>query len=206
MLSREPMEHEEELKMLIDEPVATRWIGPHRHIIAYPVRNHELFNIVLLHPDEHGAEESWTTTASKMDMLKHYHGWDPRMTKLLNLVKDDEVLEWKLCSYPPLQTWIEGSVAMTGDACHPVLPYVAQGAAQAVEDAAALGVLLSVISSFDEIPKALRAYKASRKLRAEAVQQSGTVNRATLHLPDGLDQQARDEQFRASMKGGGAKL
>ncbi|KAJ5646152.1 hypothetical protein N7490_002524 [Penicillium lividum] len=195
MLSRESMEHDEELKMLIDEPVATRWVGPHRHIIAYPLRNHELFNIVLLHPDEHDAEESWTTTASKKDMLKHYRGWDPRMTKLLNLVKDDEVSEWKLCSYPPLQTWIEGSVAMIGDACHPMLPYVAQGAAQAVEDAAALGVLLSVISSCDEIPKALQAYEASRKLRAEAVQQSGTVNRATLHLPDGLDQQARDEQF-----------
>lgn len=80
-------------------------------------------------------------------------------------------------------------------------PYVGQGAAQAVEDAAALGVLLSSISSRSEIPLALASYEKSRKHRAETVQQSGTVNRATLHLPDGPEQQARDDQFRASMNG-----
>lgn len=81
-------------------------------------------------------------------------------------------------------------------------PYVAQGAAQAVEDAAALGVLLSHIRSRRDIPLALRAYEKSRKQRAETVQQSGSTNRVTLHLPDGPEQQARDEQFRASMNGG----
>lgn len=80
-------------------------------------------------------------------------------------------------------------------------PYVAQGAAQAVEDAAALGVLLSTISSRHEIPRALQVYEESRKPRAEAVQQSGSDNRITLHLPDGPEQVARDEQFRASTVG-----
>lgn len=81
-------------------------------------------------------------------------------------------------------------------------PYVAQGAAQAVEDAAALGVLLSTITSRAEIPTALKAYENSRKPRAETVQQSGSENRITLHLPDGPEQRARDEQFRASLKSG----
>lgn len=81
-------------------------------------------------------------------------------------------------------------------------PYVAQGAAQAVEDAAALGVLLSTISSRDEIPLALKAYEQSRKPRADTVQQSGSENRITLHLPDGPEQRARDEQFRSSLKSG----
>ena len=80
-------------------------------------------------------------------------------------------------------------------------PYVAQGAAQAVEDAAALGVLLSTISSRHDIPQALQAYEKSRKVRAETVQQSGSENRVTLHLPDGPEQVARDEQFRASTTG-----
>lgn len=80
-------------------------------------------------------------------------------------------------------------------------PYVAQGAAQAVEDAAALGVLLSTISSRHDIPRALQAYEKSRKVRAETVQQSGSENRVTLHLPDGPEQVARDEQFRASTTG-----
>lgn len=80
-------------------------------------------------------------------------------------------------------------------------PYVAQGSAQAVEDAAALGVLLSTISSRREIPHALQVYEKSRKSRAETVQQSGSENRITLHLPDGPEQVARDEQFRASGSG-----
>ncbi|EAW11328.1 putative salicylate hydroxylase [Aspergillus clavatus NRRL 1] len=176
MLPRGAMESDPELRDLIDEPQATRWIGPHRHIIAYPVRNHELYNIVLLHPDQHDVEESWTTKGSKQSMIDHYRGWDRRVTKLIDMVQDDEVLEWKL-------------------------PYVGQGAAQAVEDAATLGVLLSLISSRSEIPRALHAYEKSRKHRAETVQQSGTANRITLHLPDGAEQRARDEQFRASMDG-----
>lgn len=80
-------------------------------------------------------------------------------------------------------------------------PYVAQGAAQAVEDAAALGVVLSAISSREEIPLALNAYEKSRKERAETVQQSGSENRITLHLPDGPEQIARDAQFQASASG-----
>ncbi|KAE8137664.1 salicylate hydroxylase [Aspergillus pseudotamarii] len=202
MLPRSAMEKDPELRKLVDEPQATRWLGPERHIIAYPVRKHELFNVVLLHPDGHGVEESWTTKGSKEEMVDNYRGWDRRVRKLIDLVAEDEVLEWKLCLHSPLKTWIKGSVALIGDACHPMLPYVAQGAAQAVEDAAALGVLLSTISSKNEIPMALQAYEKSRKQRAETVQQSGSANRITLHLPDGPEQQARDEQFRLSMTGG----
>ncbi|KAL3452621.1 hypothetical protein BJX65DRAFT_266650 [Aspergillus insuetus] len=202
MLTRSVMENDPELKRLIEVPEATRWLGPERHLIAYPVRNHELYNIVLLHPDRHGIEESWTTKGSKQRMVDDYEGWDPIVTKLIALVPDDEVLEWKLCLHPPLKTWIKGSVALIGDACHPMLPYVAQGAAQAVEDAAALGIVLSKITSKQEIPLALKAYEKSRRERAETVQQSGSLNRITLHLPDGPEQLARDEQFRASLTGG----
>ncbi|KAL4895017.1 hypothetical protein BDV59DRAFT_200274 [Aspergillus ambiguus] len=202
MLPRSAMEKDPELRELVDNPEATRWLGPSRHIIAYPVRKHELFNVVLIHPDRHGIEESWTTRGSKQKMVDDYSGWDRKVTKLIDLVADDEVLEWKLCLHSPLRTWIKGCVALIGDACHPMLPYVAQGAAQAVEDAAALSVLLSNVSSKQEIPLALQAYEKSRKQRAETVQQSGSTNRIALHFPDGPEQQARDEQFRASMKGG----
>lgn len=222
MLPRSVMEADPELKALIDEPQATRWLGPGRHIIAYPVRNHQLYNVVLLHPDRQEVEESWTMKGSKQAMVDNYAGWESRVRKLIDLVEDDDVLEWKLCLHRPLKTWIRGSVALIGDACHPMLyvspsqtpwlscatrltpdnsPYVAQGAAQAVEDAAALGVLLSTIPSRHDIPHALQVYEKSRKMRAESVQQSGSENRVTLHLPDGPEQVARDEQFRASTTG-----
>lgn len=81
-------------------------------------------------------------------------------------------------------------------------PYVAQGAAQAVEDAASLGVTLSSITSKDEIPLALKAYEKAQKARAEHIQQSCLQTRAALHLPDGPEQQARDQKFRALSQGG----
>jgi salicylate hydroxylase len=121
MLPRSVMEKDPELKKLIDEPQATRWLGPGRHIIAYPVRNHQLYNVVLLHPDRHEVEESWTTKGSKQAMVDNYAGWEPKIRKLIDLVDDDEVLEWKLCLHRPLKTWIRGSVALIGDACHPML-------------------------------------------------------------------------------------
>lgn len=121
MLPRSIMEQDAELKGLLEEPQATRWIGPNRHVIAYPVRKHELYNVVLLHPDRHGVEESWTTKGSKQKMIDDYRGWDRRVTKLINLVDDDEVLEWKLCLHSPLKSWVRGSVALIGDACHPML-------------------------------------------------------------------------------------
>lgn len=121
LLPRSVMEKDPELKELIDEPQATRWLGPSRHIIAYPVRNHELYNVVLLHPDRQEVEESWTTKGSKQAMVDNYQGWDCRVKKLIALVDDDEVLEWKLCLHRPLKTWIRGSVALIGDACHPML-------------------------------------------------------------------------------------
>ncbi|KAJ5661897.1 Monooxygenase FAD-binding, partial [Penicillium maclennaniae] len=201
LLPRSIMEKDPELKELIDEPQATRWLGPERHIIAYPVRNHDLYNVVLLHPDRQEVEESWTTKGSKQAMVDNYKGWDPKIGKIIDLVEEDEVLEWKLCLHRPLKTWTRESVALIGDACHPMLPYVAQGAAQAVEDAAALGVLLSTISSRQEIPHALKVYEQSRKQRAETVQASGSENRITLHLPDGPEQLARDAQFLESASG-----
>ncbi|KAL1966957.1 hypothetical protein VTN77DRAFT_3701 [Rasamsonia byssochlamydoides] len=202
ILPRSKMLSNPELKQLIDTPKATRWVGPARHIVAYPVRNHQLYNVVLLHPDRGTVDESWTTRGSKQTMIDDYAGWDERVRQIVGMVEEDEVLEWKLCLYPPLKTWTRGSVVLLGDSCHPMLPYVAQGAAQAVEDAAALGVLLSTISSRQEIPLALQAYERSRKQRAETVQQSGSQNRITLHLPDGPEQRARDEQFRQAMNGG----
>lgn len=202
ILPREAMESDPDLRALINTPRGTRWVGPGRHIMAYPIRRHKLYNMVLLHPDTFGSEESWTATASKQELLDMYAGWDPVLQKIFNLIPDQTVLKWKLCTHEKLETWVRGSVALMGDACHPMLPYVAQGAAQAVEDAATLAVLLSSLESAADIPQALRLYQIARKSRAEAIQGMSQTNRNTLHMPDGPEQQERDAKFAMISTGG----
>ncbi|KIV79446.1 hypothetical protein PV11_07008 [Exophiala sideris] len=202
VLTKDTLSKVPHLLPFIEEKRAIRWIGPNRHIIAYPVRNHEIYNMALAHPDRGRVDESWTTVTSKKNLLAEYEGWDPKLLEMFDLVPEGDVLEWKLCMHMPLIRWVKDSVALMGDSCHPMLPYVAQGAAQACEDAASLGVLLSSISSKDEVPLALKAYEKAQKARAEHIQQSCLSTRAALHLPDGPEQEARDKKFQALSQGG----
>ncbi|KAM5343807.1 hypothetical protein ACJ41O_012344 [Fusarium nematophilum] len=195
VLDRACLASDPSLRHYIEGNTIKRWIGPGRHVVAYPVKNHQAYNIVMPHPDRGGLEEAWTKPGSKADMLKEFEGWHQDLVKMLQLAPDEEVLAWKLCSHQPLRTWTNKSCALLGDACHAMLPYVAQGAAQAVEDAAALGIVLSSISSVSQVPFALKVYEKARKSRAEMVQSQGQGNRATLHLDDGVEQEARDRLF-----------
>ncbi|KKZ68622.1 salicylate hydroxylase [[Emmonsia] crescens] len=199
LIPREKMLQDKETAKLINSPQAVRWIGPHRHVVGYPIRNHQLYNAVFVHPDDGSIGESWTIPGTKEEIIEVFNGWDPRLLKLI--ASSTRVLKSRLCLHPPLQTWVRGSCTLVGDACHPMLPYIAQGAAQALEDAAALAVVLSQIETAQDIPFALQVYEKCRKKRAEAVQQSGTENRIALHLPDGPEQVKRDERFAASMQG-----
>lgn len=126
ILRRSVMEGVPELKELIDQPLATRWLGPGRHIMAYPVRKHEQYNVVLVHPAQQGVEQSWTNKGSKQDMVDNYAGWEPKVQKLIDLVHQNEVMEWKLSLHRPLKTWPRGSAVLIGDACHSML-YVLSG-------------------------------------------------------------------------------
>ncbi|GAW10091.1 salicylate hydroxylase [Lentinula edodes] len=144
----------------------TRWIGERRHIIAYPISNKNIYNISTAQPDTHFASApsaTYTTRGSKVDMLDSFKDFCPLIHRMLNLVPEGDVCEWKLRVHSPLPTWVRGSVALVGDACHPTLPHLAQGAAQAVEDAGVLAVILSMLpeASSDSINKALRVIYAN---------------------------------------------
>lgn len=150
-----------ELLELIDGSISYRWMGPGGHIMVYPIRNHQLFNMVLLHPDRHDIEESWTATGPKSNMTEFYSSWSPTVRALLSMVEEDEVPEWRLNIQKPLASWVVGNVTLMGDACHPTLPYIAQGAAQAAEDAGVLAAVLSMIRTKAEIHAALLVYSVS---------------------------------------------
>jgi salicylate hydroxylase len=110
-----------DLQPYIEDKKAIRWIGPERHIIAYPVRNHEIYNMALAHPDRGRVDESWTTVSSKKNLLGEYEGWDSKLIEMLEMVPVGDVLESKLCMHMPLIRWVQDNCLLMGDACRPML-------------------------------------------------------------------------------------
>jgi salicylate hydroxylase len=139
-------------------------------------------------------------------MLKTFSDFCPKIQRMLNLVPDGEVCEWKLRVHSPLPTWVHGSMALVGDACHPTLPHLAQGAAQAIEDAAVLGVVLSRCpdTTPESINKSLRVYQELRKERAETLVELAAASGRALHLGEGVAKAERDRQFAALKEKKGA--
>jgi salicylate hydroxylase len=139
-------------------------------------------------------------------MLEVFADFCPKVQRMLNLVPDGEVCEWKLRVHSPLPTWVHGSMALVGDACHPTLPHLAQGAAQAIEDAAVLAVVLDKCpdQSPESINKSLQVYQELRKERAETLVELAAASGRALHLGDGAAKAERDKQFAALKEKKGA--
>lgn len=121
-LDRSLLESDEELLSLVKRPWATRWDGPGRHVVAYPVRDHQRLNLVLIHPDDGGAhsEESWTSVTDKQNVVADFEGWDARLLKLIALAPA-EVPNFRMFAHPPCPVWFKGSTMLLGDACHAML-------------------------------------------------------------------------------------
>lgn len=209
LIPKENLAHDEKALKLLGSNIGMRWMGPGGHIMAYPIKNNTVYNMVLLHPQKESAsnDESWTSKGDKKEMMDFYARWNTMVRDLLSYVPDGEVMEWTLNSHRPLPSWHEKSVVLVGDACHPMLPYVAQGAANAIEDAGVLACALSLIPSSEQkdIESALRVYELVRKKRGEDIQASAAETRRALHLPDGEEQRKRDEAMRKSGEGKGGK-
>ena len=172
------------------------WIGYRRHVMAYPIRNGEMYNIVMSHPGQ-ASVDKWNEPGNVEEMKNHYKNFDPVVCQLLTHVKT--VLKWVLADLPKLPRWVSqsGQVALIGDAAHAMLPYLAQGAAQAIEDGATLAEELEHCVSTDDIPRALQQYQKKRKRRAETIQAGASKNGGVWHLPDGDEQEERDALMKA---------
>jgi salicylate hydroxylase len=169
------------------------WMGPAKHLVHYFVRGANFVNFVAIVEQNSWTRESWIQPASVSDVLTAFAGWHPQVLAILGAV--DEVFIWGLFEHPPMPHWSAGRVTLLGDACHAMLPFLAQGAAQAIEDGAALAACLAKIGGQD-IPDARRLYESLRLPRTSRVQAASKENQTRFHLPDGPSQQARDAQIR----------
>lgn len=208
MIHKDQIKDDPELLALINNTRVTRWIGEKRHIIAYAVSNNTIYNLSTTQPDTNFAaatNATYTTKGDKGAMLGVFSDFCPMVQRMLNYVPEGEVCEWKLRVHDPLPTWVHEQVALVGDACHPTLPHLAQGAAQAIEDGAVLAVVLSRLpdTTPESINKALRVYEKVRKGRAEALVDMASASGRALHLGDGAAKAERDRQFAALRAGGG---
>ena len=168
------------------------WMGPGKHFVHYPVSAGRLINFVCLIERDAWTKESWTEPGDMRDALAAYQGWHSQVRSIISSVT--ETFVWGLFDRAPLPRWSVGRVSLLGDACHPMLPFLAQGAAQAIEDGATLA---AVLAQGGDIPAVLARYESLRLPRTARIQTVAAGNKTRNHLPDGPEQVARDAAMAA---------
>ncbi|PVH76516.1 FAD dependent oxidoreductase domain-containing protein [Cadophora sp. DSE1049] len=192
ILTRHQMLSNPALSHLVLQPSSTVWFGPSRHIVAYTIRGTELFNVVCCGPGT-ADTGAWNEAADLDELKKEYAEYDDTVKALLEAAS--ECHKWRISEVPDLPSWRNGNgrLVLLGDAAHAMMPYMAQGATQAIEDAAILTGCLSRAHSLKDIPRLTEAYEEIRKPRAEKIKAISLGNRKQYGLPDGPEQVARDE-------------
>jgi salicylate hydroxylase len=168
-----------ELDGVTIQPDACVWVGPKRHLVTYYLRGGEWVNFVAVEERDDWHQESWREEGDINELRAAFAGWHPEVSGLL--AKAQSTFLWALNGREALSTWHQGRVVLLGDACHPMLPFMAQGAAMAIEDAYALGRLLEQHA----LPLALARYEALRKPRATKIQAMSKDNAGLYHMRGG---------------------
>jgi len=174
-------------------------MGPGRHFVYYFVAAGRLVNWVGVAPTATWTLESWTAPGRVEEALANFDGSNHVVRRLITDVAEPaataQVYRWALYDRNPFPTWGEGPITLLGDAAHPMLPFMAQGACQAIEDAAVLAACLRLLP--DPV-HALRQYEDLRRDRTASVQLAARRNETMFHLPDGPDQRDRDRRLAAT--------
>ena len=146
-------------------PVATNWVGPGSHVVHYPVHQAELMNVVGLLERNDWQVESWTVRGSREECLHDFGGWHDDVRALFDHAP--ELFKWALMLREPRPLWTRGRATLLGDAAHPTLPMLAQGANMAIEDGYILARCMERWR--DDLPTALRRYEDARRERTRRV-------------------------------------
>ena len=146
-------------------PDVVLWAGPRTHFVHYPLRRGELYNLVAVFHSDH-YEEGWDAEGSKELLWQHFKGEVPEVLRMLERIETWRM--WVLCDREPVKHWSQGRITLLGDAAHPMLQYLAQGACMATEDAVILAE--QVAATPDDLPAAFQRYQQARYLRTGRVQ------------------------------------
>ncbi len=166
-------------------PTACVWAGKGRHAVTYRLRGGTLANFVGVVERNDWQQESWSEQGSKADALADFSNWSPTITDLID--KADTHYRWALFDREPLPRWHDGAIALLGDACHPMLPFMAQGAAMAIEDA---WMLAACVSGDRSVSAGLADYQARRLPRTAKMQAASRANMKTFHRRSSLSRLA----------------
>jgi salicylate hydroxylase len=182
--------------------VANLWFGERAHLVHYPLRGGDVINVVALVEDawrgdgETADLDFWDNEGDRKFLLNRFQDWCPEARELIGA--PESWMRWPLFDRPPLESWSRGRIALLGDAAHPMLPYLAQGAAQAIEDSAALAA--AIVEKPGDPSLALAAYSAARAARARRVQEAARAQGEIYHL-SGFKAFARDMVLRVAGSG-----
>lgn len=161
------------------EQVMMVWMGPGRHVVAYYLRAGALVNFVGLVETDEISEESWTAKFPWERFKADFAGWHPDVQTLIDAADRDACYRWSLHYRPTIRHWSISRATLLGDAVHPTLPYLAQGACMAIEDGA---VLTRALDQAASLPAALQLYERNRIDRTVKIVNQSTANRTLFHL------------------------
>ena len=158
--------------------VGTNWVGPGGHVVHYPVRSGTLLNFVGTAERSDWQVESWTERGTTEEALNDFKGWNADVETIIRNI--GAPFKWALLGREPLAQWTKGRVTLLGDAAHPTLPMMAQGANMAIEDGV---VLARSLAAHDDVAAALKAYEDARRDRTSRLVRAANDNAARFHNP-----------------------
>ncbi|MEX2036727.1 MAG: FAD-dependent monooxygenase, partial [Xanthobacteraceae bacterium] len=170
------------------ERVMSVFMGPEGHVVCYYLRGGTLLNFVGCVETDEVSDESWTQKLPWEEFKAQFKGWHPAIQAIIDAADKDECYRWSLFNRPPIRDWSTGRVTLLGDAAHPTLPYLAQGAVMAIEDSA---VLTRALATSNSIPEALQLYQRNRVERTARIVLQSSANRELFHLRSVAEIRAR---------------
>ena len=192
------LENHSDLKHLIHPAKVTCWLGPGSQVVSYELKRNKVYNITVVWANSSESETQIGPRAVSIeDVRAMFKDWDPMLRKLLDLAQS--AMYWTLFDSPEKRVWThsQGRFVLIGDAAHAMTPYLAQGAAQCIEDSAVLGHLLSQLESKEQIPDLLTLFQNIRVPRVFTIRDKAARAGKINELPDGPEQRERDSFMRA---------